>query len=411
METRTKTRSAANVVAALLAIGWVATPACGVDHGGLHEIEQRGIVRDATVSDLLILTDVPGTGGAPVASPDDAAIGSDAGADENIGSGGTSASGAGSGAGNGQGSTGAAGAGGSDPSGSGAGAGGAGAGDTPGTGGALDEGGSGAMVGPGAGSGGISGAAGNSGTGGGASATGGTVGGSGGVGASYGGRAGGGRGGSNGLGGRGGHGDGSAGGTGGSTTAMCDARTCPGGCCAGRVCVQAPSASLCGRGGGACQACGSCQRCSFAGACELDPQSHWQLSAVSAVLNGMPPYGNGRPWDPQAGDMGGPLPDPFAQFEIPIPTVVGTTSTILDTTNPMWKQPLLPPGTAIPASDLLPGGAQWKIWIGDEDANQQAQVMCDLNGPIAAGDFAAGGFTRMNAGSCYSVTIGLTCIP
>jgi hypothetical protein len=147
------------------------------------------------------------------------------------------------------------------------------------------------------------------------------------------------------------------------------------------------------------------------GACELDPESHWQLSAVSAVLNAMAPFGNGRPWDPQPGNVGGPLPDPFAVFEIPLPTVVGTTSTIMDTTNPMWKQPLLPPGTAIPAGDLLPGGAQWKIWIGDEDANQQAQVMCDLNGPIVAGDFAAGGFTRMNAGSCYSVTIGLTCIP
>lgn len=404
MERRIRLALLGRVVAATLLAGL----GCGVDQGGLKEIEQKDITRDAAVSDLLVRTDVPGTGGL---------IGtSTGGAGQPIatGSGGIPSTDgeAGNGGGVGAGGSDASGGGGNDVTGSGGviGTGGAGSGDAAGADGLAGQSGLGGDNGAGGSGAGVGGSTGGGqGTGGSSPGSGGHAGGSGGMSTSPGGKGGGGHAGAGGAGGGAGYGGG-GGAAGGATAVGCDAKSCPNGCCSGRVCVQAPTARLCGRGGGTCQACGGCQRCSPGGACELDPQSHWQMTAVSAMVNPHAPNFNGQ-WDPMGQKSGGPLPDPFAQFEMPVGNPIGWTSTLIDTTAPMWAEPLVPPGTAVPAGDLLPGGMQWQIWLGDEDANQQADVICELNGPITAADFAAGGFTRMNVGSCSSVKIGLMCVP
>lgn len=177
----------------------------------------------------------------------------------------------------------------------------------------------------------------------------------------------------------------------------------------GTTCVPVPTAKQCGTAGMACQSCGACRRCSTAGACELDPASHWQMSAVSAQVK--PTFPDGSAWDINRQPFGGKQPDPFAQFEMPIGSAIGWTSTLVDTTMPVWNEQLHPTGTALIARDLLPGGQAWQIWVGDEDANGQGEVICELNGPITPADFLAGGFTRSNVESCISVQIALACLP
>ena len=90
---------------------------------------------------------------------------------------------------------------------------------------------------------------------------------------------------------------------------------------------------------------------------------------------------------------------------------LGWTTTLVDTVTPVWNELLHPQNMPLKASDLLPGGQTWQIWVGDEDADQQGQVMCEIDGPLAASDFAAGGFTRTNLDSCQSVKIALVCVP
>jgi hypothetical protein len=387
------------VVGALLS-----TFGCGVDKGGLDEVAHKDITRDAAVSDLLVHTDVAETGGVDGAvivgsgGATDAAVPGTGGAPGTAGmtgTGGVSMTGAVAGSGGGIGPTGSGGL-------------GAGGGDQSGTGGSVGSGGNspGGAAGAGDETGNTGGSAGDDGVAGmgvgagdaggsGGAATGGTLGSAGA--------------GGDGQGAPGGGSGQGAGGAGGTAAAVCDAKNCATGCCAGSICIPMPTATQCGHGGAACQACASCQRCSSAGACELDPMSHWQMTAVSAVLAKKTP--GGRDWDPNGEPFGGPLPDPFAQFEMPVGTAIGWTSTLIDTTTPMWNELLVPTGTAVQASDLLQGGMPWQIWIGDEDANQQGQVMCEINGPIATAAFNVGGFSRTNIGSCLSVQIALMCVP
>jgi hypothetical protein len=194
---------------------------------------------------------------------------------------------------------------------------------------------------------------------------------------------------------------------------VCNANNCAMGCCAGTVCVPMPTAKQCGRGGFQCAPCAGCQRCSTAGACQLDPASTWQVQAVSATLDDT--TSSGGAWDRRNEPFGGSLPDPFVQLDVQVdqPSVrsLGWTTTLVDTVTPIWNELLHPQNMPIKASDLLPGGQAWQIWVGDEDDNQLGQVMCELDGPLAASDFAAGGFTRTNLDACQSVKIALICVP
>jgi hypothetical protein len=133
------------------------------------------------------------------------------------------------------------------------------------------------------------------------------------------------------------------------------------------------------------------------------------MSAVSATVDQN--FSDGTAWDLPGQPFGGKLPDPFAQFEMPTGSAIGWTTTLIDTTMPVWNELLEPANTALTASDLLPGGQPWRVWIGDEDAGGFGEVMCDVNGPVTAADFLAGGFTRTKVSSCQTVSIALACVP
>jgi hypothetical protein len=216
-------------------------------------------------------------------------------------------------------------------------------------------------------------------------------------------------------------------GTGGMGTGGCNSLTCPTGCCMGSTCVPTPTAQRCGRAGVQCQTCAPCERCSGAGACEVDPESHWDLSAVSAILNAADPHNkpnDGTDWDLEQEPVGGPLPDPFCeldQFVASSVQVVGQAPALIDTITPNWsaalapERPLLHPEAApIRAGDLMPGGPAWLIWIGDDDGGSlfpSGETVCQIDGPLTTADFRAGGFMRNNVDSCASATFKLTCHP
>jgi hypothetical protein len=190
---------------------------------------------------------------------------------------------------------------------------------------------------------------------------------------------------------------------------VCDASTCPSGCCAGSVCVSSPDARQCGRGGAACHECEGCQRCSATGECELDPESHWELACISAQIESRPP--DDFDWDPAFGAVGGRRPDPFCQFEMPPGSGLGITSTVIDSLMPVWNQPLHPVGTTLRAGDLMAGGMPWIIWVGDEEDNARGEIVCTMFQPMPLSAFEGSPFIRSNFGSCNVLTVQLTCRP
>lgn len=187
-----------------------------------------------------------------------------------------------------------------------------------------------------------------------------------------------------------------------------------------------------GTGGGApCPTCAPCERCSSAGTCEIDPQSRWDLSVVSATLNPADPHNQpsaGTAWDGQS-EVGGLLPDPFCELDVPFVDasgdpaveVIGLVPAIADTLAPNWSTavapalPLLhPAGEPIRAGDLLAGGRPWVITIGDDDQGSlspSGETMCQIEGPLETSDFRAGGFMRANVGSCFTANFKLLCHP
>jgi hypothetical protein len=172
-------------------------------------------------------------------------------------------------------------------------------------------------------------------------------------------------------------------------------------------------------------ACGPCERCTAAHTCEVDPASLWDLAAVSASLNPIDPFApaaSPATWDVAGEPIGGPLPDPFCQLEIPSKQLVGRTATITDSLAPNWSAlapatsaQVNPAGTPLRAGDLMAGGQPWLLWIGDDDVGVEGvtlgEMMCQISGPLTTADFHAGGFTRTNVESCFSATFKLTCRP
>ena len=267
---------------------------------------------------------------------------------------------------------------------------------TAGDGGTAGTTGSAGNVGTG-GSAGIAGTAGNVGTGGSAgfAGTAGNVG----------------TGGSAGFTGNGGRGGG-LGGTGG-TGIPCNATTCNNGCCAdATTCVRMRSATQCGGNGMACVPCGGCQTCSLSGQCRVDPNSRWTIIAVSAQLST-------SNWDRNFGDVGGPLPDPFCEYENPAGQVststAGVTDTVIDTLKPTWNQVISPAGVTVAASTLMSNNPTWQIWVGDDDgcANPSclADVACTIKQPITESQLRAGQLIVTKQQSCESVTINFMCQP
>jgi hypothetical protein len=173
-------------------------------------------------------------------------------------------------------------------------------------------------------------------------------------------------------------------------------------------------------------ACGPCQRCAANHTCELDPASTWDLAAVSAAVMPDDPNVQGavKNWDLPSGEIGGVLPDPFVELDFLTTAItpVGHTAPIIDTLLPNWgalmpgTQALInPPGSPVRASDLMAGGKNWQISVFDDDIDASAvpfgETICELGGALTSADFLNGGFTRTNVGSCFSISIKLTCHP
>ncbi|HEY7373486.1 MAG TPA: hypothetical protein VIF57_15100 [Polyangia bacterium] len=383
-----------------LALGAAASASCGVDKSGLGSMPF--LPHDA--GDGMGTAGASGNPGAGGSSPMGVA-----GAPGTGGSAGSSIAGAGGSAGTG-GNAGTAGDAGTAGAGGTAGSTGAGGNDTSGAAGdGATAGTTGAAGNPG--TAGDTGMAGNDGTAGttgaaGDAGTGGTAGSAGAMGtAGKGGSAG--TGGSAGVGGNGGRG-----GTGGIGI-PCNATTCGNGCCAdATTCVRMRTVTQCGGNGSACVPCGGCQTCSPIGQCRVDPASRWTIIAVSAQLS----VSN---WDRNFGDVGGPLPDPFCEFENPAGQVTtstaGVTDTITDTLKPTWNQVISPAGMTVAASTLMANNPTWQIWVGDDDGcatpSCLADVACTIKQPITESQLRAGQLIVTKQQSCESVTINFMCQP
>jgi len=140
--------------------------------------------------------------------------------------------------------------------------------------------------------------------------------------------------------------------------------------------------------------------------------SRWTITAVSAQL---------KPanWDRLTGQIGGPLPDPFCEFENPAGNVstatAGVTDTIVDTLDPTWNQVITPAGMTVSAATLMSVNPTWQIWVGDDDGcatpSCLADVACTYRQAITAAQLQAGQLVVNNLMSCNSLTLAFTCKP
>jgi hypothetical protein len=262
----------------------------------------------------------------------------------------------------------------------------------------FDAGQTGAAGGTGPGSGGAAGGTGGAGGGTGGATAGGA-----------GGQIVGGNGGTMGAGGGGQAGAGGSAGAGGAGGASppCGPSTCDGCCTAEGACVKGHNDQACGTAGAACVACDACHQCSSAtGVCDPNPSAHWDVVCVSALVTPTKP-GNVS-WDPVMPGVS-PAPDPFCQFTINGVWAARTT-TILNTTAPVWNQGITPPNVDVTESYLVGQAGTWAVAVLDDDLNQvTTEPICAVIPHLTAADFAAGTVTFPPMQSCTSLTIQLVC--
>ncbi|HVZ72168.1 MAG TPA: hypothetical protein VHJ20_07320 [Polyangia bacterium] len=219
----------------------------------------------------------------------------------------------------------------------------------------------------------------------------------------------------------GGGGGGPSGGTGGTTTPppppTCGPSNCSDGCCQDNKCNRARNESACGLNGVACKTCGSCELCS-AGSCQIDPSSNWTVVAYSASVPMSPPGGGN--WDAKSGQIGGPDPDLFCQFEQPAKATslddAGTTDTVKDVFSATWNQIITPMNKFITADALTSGNTSWRIWVGDDDGcglgGCSGQLICSIDNKsmaISPAMLKAGGASFNNIPGCLSLNLLFDC--
>src|SRR5262249_12892364 len=113
------------------------------------------------------------------------------------------------------------------------------------------------------------------------------------------------------------------------------------------------TATGCGMNGQACQTCLAWQTCRSQ-ACVVDPNSRWDVIAVSTTFATTKP--DGTCWDPGCG-----APDPYAVCEIPSGTEVGRTLTVTDTFMATWDTTICP----LALASELQGNHSICAWDGD----------------------------------------------
>lgn len=243
--------------------------------------------------------------------------------------------------------------------------------------------GTGDVGGPTGGSGGVGSGGGGSGPGGNGGSGGSGAGGSGGSGSggSGGGGSGGGAGGSAGSGGMGG--------AGGSTS--CGPSSCPG-CCFGGTCQPGNTVAACGKAGAACAACAGYQACP-SNTCIVDPESRWDVVAVSAKFETTNPA-TGLGWDPFGG-----APDGFMCFSLP-PADPKCTSAVDDSFSPAWSQTI---ASSVKASVLQ--SKDYQIDLYDDDGSLSDPEWA--GGLFALPDdvFKFGGISNFDTGKGAEISI------
>jgi hypothetical protein len=157
----------------------------------------------------------------------------------------------------------------------------------------------------------------------------------------------------------------------------------------------------------------------MAGQCRIDPASRWTIVCDSAQAM-MTPAGGGS-WDPQMGQVGGPAPDMFCQFDHLNQPVTdlnsGVTSTITDKFVVTWNQVITPTNRTVAASELMAKIPTWRIWVGDEDCSSNrycgdvGQSVCAYSAPFDEASLNAGTLTLTNVDRCMSLTIRPICQP
>ncbi|HEX4405323.1 MAG TPA: hypothetical protein VH560_10875 [Polyangia bacterium] len=193
----------------------------------------------------------------------------------------------------------------------------------------------------------------------------------------------------------------------------CNANTCKTGCCSQGICITNQSDAHCGANGAACTTCGSCQLCSDAGACTVDPSSTWHVFCGQATIAMSPP--GGGTWDPHSASGDGTQPDPFCEFEMPAHQVSATTAavsaTLPDTFTPVWNADITPQKKGIKASDLMSTAKTWRLWVGDADGCCAGQEICELDQPLPAAALLTGQASYQNLMSCLSLSLKFVCEP
>ena len=174
----------------------------------------------------------------------------------------------------------------------------------------------------------------------------------------------------------------------------CGPDTCTG-CCFNGVCQAGNMTSACGKGGGACSACGGQQICRVDQSCGVNPESRWRVQPVSAVIASS---NNGTEWD---GD--GSAPDARIEMLCP-PTsspVQGMTPTAQNTYTPSWSSG----GCITTASALLAG--PWTFQPFDEDLASDDPISQPFTYRFEESDFVAGTVTLSAGGGLTSITVQL----
>lgn len=182
-----------------------------------------------------------------------------------------------------------------------------------------------------------------------------------------------------------------AGGQGGSAGGGCGATSCPG-CCFNGVCQPGNTVAACGHSGQQCAQCASFELCP-ANECTIDPESRWDVIAVSSECDTTKLDGSG--WD-----VGGGAPDLRACFEMPQGTPVACTTEATDSFSPSWNQTI---GTAVQASVLQSDAFAVQLHDVDLSANDWAGGLTQFSSAV----FEAGGVADADTGQGCRLTLAV----
>jgi len=165
------------------------------------------------------------------------------------------------------------------------------------------------------------------------------------------------------------------------------------GCMSGPTCLAGNTVVDCGRGGGPCQSCQDFEAC-IGGACDLDPEQEWTLTAVDGSITD-------SDWDPL-----GNAPDAYVIADMGNRSV-GPVA--WDTLLPSWTYDLYLPS---PTGSFLDQTLSLEIYdcdrveCPDHDASDETIGVCDHT--ISESDMRDGQFTVPGCGLMTETNFEIT---